>query len=184
MPCSESLPIRTAAGRTRAALSPAALCTCRGLIAVLLLWYCAPSFAAEPLSSAHLAAVDRSTLEATVHGDVLALERLLATDFRAVIQVPTDRGPQTLHLGRSEFLLYAWQANAVADGYRVRPQPAQYRIAADRRSAVGVQLLHESLRWNGQPLRYTSRRTTHYRHAGGGIRITRLDVEVLDWRQP
>jgi len=153
-------------------------------LAAMLLLCSVSAFAAAPLDTAQLAALDRSALEASARGDVVALERLLAADFQAVIQVPTGRGPQTLRLGRSEFLLYAWQANAVADGYRVRPQPARYRIAADGRSAVGVQVLHESLRWNGQPLRYTSRRTTRYRPAGGGIRITHLNVEVLDWQQP
>lgn len=178
---SESVP--TLAAAVRPAVFPELRRRCRGFVAALLLC-CAPAFAAAPLSSARLAAIDRDALQATVHGDVAALERLLAAEFQAVIQVPTEQGPQTLHLGRSEFLLYAWQANAVADGYRVRPQPARYVIAADGRSAVGIQVLSESLRWNGQPMRYTSRRTTRYRPAGGGIRITRLDIEVLDWRRP
>lgn len=177
-------PAQSALPRAAARAGPTGFArSCRRLAATLLLCS-ASAFAAAPFGTVQLAAIDRSALEATVQGDVLALERLLAADFQAVIQVPTDRGPQTLRLGRGEFLLYAWQANAVADGYRVRPQPARYRIAADGRSAVGVQVLHESLRWNGQPLRYTSRRTTRYRPAGGGIRITRLEVEVLDWQQP
>lgn len=136
------------------------------------------------LTVASLDRVDRATLAATLDGNVLQLEPYLAPDFQASIQVPTDQGPQTLVLGREEFLLYAWQARSAADGYRVRSQPARYVIAADGRSASSTRILNESLRWNGQPLRYITQRTTQYRPFDGQIRITHLQVRVIDWDPP
>lgn len=156
----------------------------RLLLLGFTLLYCLQTFAATPpLNATNLGRVDRSALEASLQGDVVALEGLLADGFEAVIQVPSDNGPQTLRLTRTEFLLYAWQASSLAEQYRVRPQPARYDIAKDGRSAVGVQVLSESLRWQGQPLRYTSRRTTRYQPRGGRILITRLDVQILGWKQ-
>jgi hypothetical protein len=140
--------------------------------------------AQSPLSIAGLDSVDRATLAATLDGKVLQLEPYLAPDFQAHIQVPTDRGPQTLVFNREEFLLYAWQARSAADSYRVRSQSARYSIAADGRSATGTRILAESLNWNGQPLRYTTQRTTHYRPLDDRIGITRLDVRVIDWEPP
>lgn len=141
-----------------------------------------PAAAQTPLSVANLDGIDRVTLAATLDGDVLKLEPYLAPEFQARIQVPTDQGSQTLVFNREEFLLYAWQARSAADGYRVRSQPARYAIAADGRSATGTRVLDESLSWNGQPLRYTTQRTTHYRPLDGRIRITRLEVRVVDWQ--
>lgn len=144
-----------------------------------------PAAAQSPLSVADLDSVDRATLAATLDGNVLQLEPYLAADFQAHIQVPTDQGPQTLVFNREEFLLYAWQARSAADGYRVRSQqPARYVIAADGRSATGTRILDESLNWNGQALRYTTQRTTHYRPLDGRILVTRLDVRVVDWDPP
>lgn len=152
------------------------------LIAVLSFFFSLNAAAAQsPLSAADLDRVDRVTLAATLDGDVLQLEPYLATDFQAHIQVPTDRGPQTLVFNREQFLLYAWQARSAADDYRVRSQPARYAIAPDGRSATGTRILDESLKWNGQPLRYTTQRTTYYRPLDGRIGITRLDVRVVDW---
>ena len=158
------------------------------LVYSLILLFCLPTItAAAPnttkLDTTILSRLDRSALEASLKGDVVALEGMLAEGFQAIIQVPSDKGPQTLRLTRTEFLLYAWQANSLADQYRVRPQPARYDIAKDGRSAVGVQVLSESLRWQGQPLRYTSRRTTRYQPHRGRILITHLDVQILDWKQ-
>lgn len=136
------------------------------------------------LSIANIDTVDRATLAATLDGDVLRLEPYLAPDFRASIQIPTEQGHQTLEFNREEFLLYAWQARSAADGYRVRSQPARYDIASDGRSATGTRMLDESLSWNGQPLRYTTQRITHYRPLDGQIRITQLQVRVIDWDPP
>lgn len=144
-----------------------------------------PAFAAQtPLTIAALDRIDRETLAATLDGDVLRLEPHLAPGFQATIQVPTDQGYQTLTFNREQFLLYAWQARSAADGYRVRMQPARYRIAADGRSATGTRVLDESLAWNGQPLRYSTERTTRYQPLDGDIRITRLEVRVIDWQPP
>lgn len=156
------------------------------LAAAFCIFVCSlnPATAQSLLSAASLDSVDRATLAATLDGNVLQLEPYLAPDFQAHIQVPTDRGTQTLVFNREEFLLYAWQARSAAQGYRVRSQPARYAIAADGRSATGTRILDESLSWNGQPLRYTTRRTTHYRPLDGRIRITRLDVRVVDWEPP
>lgn len=157
----------------------------RLLILLGLLTFGLAAVAAQPaLTTASLIAVDRLTLEATLDGDARRLEPYLAPRFQAAIQVPTDSGrPQTLVFTREEFLLYAWQARAAADNYRVRARPGDYRIAADGRSAVGTRLLDESLSWNGQPLRYTTRRTTHYRPVGDSIQITRVEVQILDWER-
>lgn len=143
------------------------------------------AFAAQtPLTIADIDRIDRETLAATLDGDVLRLEPHLAPGFQATIQVPTDHGYQTLTFNREQFLLYAWQARSAADGYRVRSQPARYRIAADGRSATGTRVLDETLAWNGQPLRYSTERTTRYQPLDGGIRITRLEVRVIDWEPP
>ena len=150
---------------------------------LLILLASLPALAiASALNTAQLGRVDRAALEASLKGDVIALEPMLADTFQASIQVPGDTGPRTLQLNRNEFLLYAWQASSLAKQYRVRPQPARYDIAKDGRSATGVQILSESLLWQGQPLRYTSRRTTRYLPLRDGrILITRLDVQILDW---
>lgn len=155
-----------------------------------LIFLCAFAFslaasATQPaLNTASLTAVDRLTLAATLNGDVRRLEPYLAPRFQAAIQVPTDHGRhQTLVFTREEFLLYAWQASAVADNYRVRARPGDYTIAPDGRSAIGTRITDESLNWNGQPLRYTTRRTTHYRPAAGQIQITRVEVQILEWGQ-
>ena len=140
--------------------------------------------AQTPLTIAALDRIDRETLAATLDGDVLRLEPHLAPGFQATIQVPTDQGYQTLTFNREQFLLYAWQARNAADDYRLRMQPARYRIAADGRSATGTRILNESLAWNGQPLRYSTERTTRYQPLDGGIRITRLEVRVVDWEPP
>lgn len=141
-----------------------------------------PAGAAQTLLTiAALDRIDRETLAATLDGDVLRLEPHLAPGFRATVQVPTDQGYQTLTFNREQFLLYAWQARRAADGYRVRSQPARYRIAADGRSAIGTRVLDETLAWNGQPLRYSTERTTQYQPQDGGIRITGLEVRVIDW---
>ena len=154
------------------------------VIALLVVVYSLPAYAAQPrLDVASLTALDRVTLEATLNGNVLQLEPHLAASFQASIEVPTDRGEQRLQFDRNEFLLYAWQARAAAEGYSVRAQPARYRIAADGRSAIGTRTLTESLRWNGQPLRYTTERTTHYRPVDGTIVITHLQVRIVDWDQ-
>ncbi len=154
-------------------------------LSTAILYLCVFSvFAASPvLTVPQLSALDRRSLEATVRGDVLALEPMLAPDFQAVLQVPTGNGNeiQTLRFGRTEFLLYAWQAASLAEEYRVTPKPAEYRITEDGRSALGTQLLEERLRWNGQPLGYSSRRNTHYRVSQGKVLITRLEVKVLRW---
>lgn len=156
------------------------------IIVVLCTVFCSltVSAAQPPLTLASIDSVDRATLAATLDGDVLRLEPYLAPDFQASIQVPTDQGHQTLTFNREEFLLYAWQARNAADGYRVRSEPARYDIARDGRSATGTRILNESLSWNGQPLRYTTRRITHYRPLDGQIRITQLQVRVIDWEPP
>jgi hypothetical protein len=158
----------------------------RLLIAVCTLLCSIAAGAAQPvLNTANLTAVDRLTLEATLHGDVRRLEPYLAPRFQAVVQVPTEHGRhQTLVFTREEFLLYAWQASVAADNYRARAKPGNYSIAPDGRSATGTRIIDESLTWNGQPLRYTSRRTTHYRPVEGQIQITRVEVKILDWDQP
>ncbi len=136
------------------------------------------------LNTADLIALDRLTLEAALKGDVQTLEPYLAPRFQASIQVPAEHGRyQTLVFTRSEFLLYAWQARAAAQNYKARAKPGDYRIAPDGRSATGVRIVDESLIWNGQPLRYTSERTTHYRPYGSKTLITRLEVRILDWSQ-
>lgn len=142
------------------------------------------SAAQSPLTVANLDSIDRATLAATLDGNVLQLEPYLAPNFQASIQVPTDQGPQTLVFTREEFLLYAWQARSAAEGYRVRSEPARYDIAADGHSASSTRILNESLSWNGQPLRYTTQRTTQYRPLNGQIRITQLQVRVIDWDPP
>lgn len=154
----------------------------RFLIALSTLLISLAAGAAQPaLNTASLTAVDRLTLEAMLHGDVRRLEPYLAPRFQAAIQVPAERGRhQTLVFTREEFLLYAWQASAAADNYRARAKPGSYSIAADGRSAIGTRIIDESLTWNGQPLRYTTRRTTHYRPAAGQIQITRVEVQILD----
>ena len=157
----------------------------RFLLPLCALLYGLSAYAAQPrLDAASLTAVDRATLEATLNGNILQLEPHLAASFRANIQVPTDRGEQSLQLGRNEFLLYAWQVLAAAEDYSVRAQPARYQIAADGHSAVGTRIFSEHVRWNGQPLRYTTERTTHYRPVDGTIRITQLQVRILDWEVP
>lgn len=157
------------------------------LLMIVLAYLCsAAAGAAQPaLTPASLTAVDRITLEAALDGDVRRLEPYLAPRFQAAIQVPTEQGRhQTLVFTREEFLLYAWQARSAADNYRARARPGDYSIAADGRSATGTRLIDESLTWNGRPLRYTTRRTTHYRPVNGQILITRVEVRILDWEQP
>lgn len=158
----------------------------RFLICLCVLAFNVAAGAAQPaLNTASLTAFDRLTLEATLHGDVRRLEPHLAPRFQAAIQVPAEPGRyQTLIFTRQEFLLYAWQAHAAADDYRVRAKPGDYRIAADGRSAVGTRILDESLTWNGRPLRYSTQRTTHYRPVDGQIQITRVEVRILDGDQP
>ena len=141
--------------------------------------------AVSPLNMAALATIDRATLDATQRGDILGLEPYLAPNFQATIQVPTDQGRvETLLFNREEFLLYAWHALSVAQDYQVHAQTANYQIAHDGRSAVGTRILDESLRWESQALRYTTRRTTHYRPMQNQIQITQLEVQVLKWDQP
>lgn len=141
--------------------------------------------AAQPaLTTANLTALDRVTLEAALRGNVVQLEPYLAPRFQASIQIPIERGRhQTLVFTREEFLLYAWQARAAAENYRARAKPGNYRIAADGGSAVGTRVVDESLIWNGQPLSYTSERTTTYRPYDGKTLITQLEVRILDWKQ-
>lgn len=144
-----------------------------------------PAWAAQAgLSVAELDRLDRAILAATLDGDVLRLQPHLAPDFRATIELPTEQGYHTLNLDREQFLLYAWQARAAAHDYRVRSRPARYAIAADGRSATGTRIVDESLAWNGQPLRYTTRRTMQYSPSRDGILVTRLDVRVIDWEPP
>jgi hypothetical protein len=158
----------------------------RVLSALCILLYSVAAGAAQPaMNTAALTAFDRLTLQAMLDGDVAGLEPHLAPRFQAAIQVPAEPGRhQTLIFTREEFLLYAWQARMMADDYRVRAKPGNYRIAPDGNSAVGTRIIDESLTWNGQPLRYTSRRTTHYRPVAGRIQITRVEVQILDWGQP
>lgn len=157
----------------------------RFVIALCSLCFSLMASAAQPsLSTASLTSVDRLTLEAALKGDVQGLEPYLAPRFQASIQVPTERGRyQTLIFTREEFLMYAWQASAAAENYRARAKPGTYRIATDGRSAVGTRIIDESLIWNGQPLRYTTERTTHYRPYNGKILITHVEVRILDWSQ-
>ncbi|MBI5461318.1 MAG: hypothetical protein HY941_03940 [Gammaproteobacteria bacterium] len=156
------------------------------LIVVFLLWIFGTAVhAAPPLSTTALATIDRATLAATQQGDILGLEPYLAPNFQAAIKVPTEQGRfQTLLFNREEFLLYAWHALSVMQDYQVRAQKADYQIAQDGRSAVGTAILDESLHWEGQALRYTTRRTTHYRPNQNQIQITLLEVQVLKWDQP
>lgn len=160
-------------------------CMYRFIVVICTVLCSLSASAAQPLlSHANIDSIDRATLAATLDGDVLRLEPYLASDFQASIQVPTDQGHQTLTFNREEFLLYAWQARSAADSYRVRSEPARYVIAPDGNSAIGTRILNESLIWNGQPLRYTTRRTTHYRSLDGRIRITQLQVRVIAWDPP
>jgi hypothetical protein len=141
--------------------------------------------ATPQLNAATLASIERATLDATQRGDVLGLEPYLAPTFQAAIKVPTEHGQfQTLLFNREEFLVYAWHALSMAQDYRVRAQTADYRIAQDGSSAVSTRVLDESLRWQGQALRYTTHRTTHYRPTENRIQITLLEVQVLKWDQP
>lgn len=157
----------------------------RFAVALGALLFGAAAFAAQsPLTVAALDRIDRATLAAALDGDVVHLEPYLAPEFQASIEVPTEQGPQTLRLGRAEFLVYAWQARSAADGYRVRSRPARYRIAGDGRTATGTRVLDERVDWNGRPLRYTTERITHYRALHGGIGISRLEVRVIDWAAP
>lgn len=167
--------------------TPQVLCVAMSrLPAALFALFCTCSVtAAQPaLNTARLTDFDRLTLEAALQGDVARLEPHLAPRFQATIQVPAEHGRyQTLVFTRAEFLLYAWQARAAAEHYRARARPGRYRIAADGASAIGTRVVDESLTWNGQPLSYSTERTTHYRPYAGGILITRLTVRILDGRQ-
>ncbi|MBI5040206.1 MAG: hypothetical protein HZB57_03090 [Gammaproteobacteria bacterium] len=157
----------------------------RLIIVLILLVFGAPAHATPPLSATALATIDRATLKATQQGDVLGLAPYLAENFQASIKVPTEQGRfQTLLFNREEFLLYAWHALSVAQDYQIRAQQADYRIAKDGRTAVGTAILDESLHWEGQALRYTTRRTTHYSPSQNQIVITLLEVQVLKWEQP
>jgi hypothetical protein len=157
----------------------------RLIVVFMLLVFGVPAHTAQPLNAAALATIDNATLNATQQGDILGLEPYLAPNFQAAIQVPNEHGQfQTLQFNREEFLLYAWHALSVAQDYQVRAQTADYRIAQDGRSAIGTRVLDESLGWEGQALRYTTRRTTHYRPTQNKIQITQLEVRVLKWDQP
>lgn len=157
----------------------------RILVSLFTLLFSVMVNATQPaLTTANLTALDRVTLEAALRGNVEQLEPYLAPRFQASIQIPTERGRhQTLVFTRQEFLLYAWQARAAAENYRARAKPGNYRIAADGGSAVGTRVVDESLIWNGQPLSYTSERTTTYRPYDGKTLITQLEVRILDWKQ-
>ena len=157
----------------------------RLFVVCMVLVFGASAHAAPPMNTAALATIDRATLAATQRGDILGLEPYLAPNFQATIQVPTDQGRvETLLFNREEFLLYAWHALSVAQDYQVHAQTANYQIAQDGRSAVGTRILDENLRWESQALRYTTRRTTHYRPMQNQIQITQLEVQVLKWDQP
>lgn len=155
------------------------------LFVTLITLFFSTVLSAQPaLTSAGLTALDRVTLEASLRGNVEELEPYLAPRFQASIQMPTERGRhQTMVFTRQEFLLYAWQARATAQNYRARAKPGSYVIAPDGGSATVTRIIDESLVWNGQPLRYTSERTTTYRPFNGRTLITHLEVRILNWSQ-
>lgn len=156
----------------------------RFFVALISLLFSAVINAQPALTTAGLTALDRVTLEAALRGNVEELEPYLAPRFQASIQMPTEHGRhQTMVFTRQEFLLYAWQARVTAENYRARARPGKYVIAADGKSATGTRIIDESLVWNGQPLRYTSERTTTYRPFNGRTLISHLEVRILDWSQ-
>lgn len=152
----------------------------RFMIVCMLLFVGATTQAAPPMNAAALATIDRATLDATQNGDILGLEPYLAANFQAAIKVPDEQGRmQTLLFSREEFLLYAWNALNVAENYQVTAHAANYNIDSHKRSAIGTRLFNESVLWNGQQLRYTTLRTTHYRPATNSIQITLLEINVV-----